>query len=129
MTESQEKTAFEIEDSFVAPWGLANEERPMHLLWEGDIDKVEIRFAEPVELVEGYNVKEELGVYESVEEHEDGSDIRVLTIPSEAFTTPGYFSWKFTIPEIFEEAIVAQAVHVIGKRLSFQNFKLRVPSL
>jgi hypothetical protein len=113
MIKSQEEAKFEIEDSFVAPWGLANEERPMHLLWEGDIDEVEIRFAEPVDLVEGYNITEELEIYESVEEYEDGSDIHVLTIPAEAFTTPGYFSAKFTVPEIFEEAIVAQAVHVI----------------
>ena len=113
MTKTQEEANFEIEDSFVAPWGLANEERPMHLLWEGDIEEVEIRFAEPVELVEGYNVSEELRAYESIEQHKDGSDIRVLSIPSEAFTTPGYFSAKFTVPEIFESAIVAQVVHVI----------------
>lgn len=113
MIKTQNETNFEIQDSFVAPWGLANEERPMHILWVGDIEEIEIRFAEPVELVEGYNVTEELDAYESAEQHEDGSDIRVLSVPSEAFNTPGYFSAKFTVPEIFENAIVAQEVHVV----------------
>ena len=68
MIKAQEEAKFEIEDSFVAPWGLANEERPMHLLWKGDIDEVEIRCAEPVDLVEGYNITEELETYENLED-------------------------------------------------------------
>ena len=108
---SDSQPHFEIDDSFVAPWGLANEERPMHLLWDGDVEQVEIRFAEPIELIEAYNLEGEIEAYESTELYED-TKIRLISLDRGDLDTPGYISIKFRVPTIYDEAMFGQKIGV-----------------
>lgn len=109
---SESEVAFNLNDSFVAPWGLADEERPMHLLWDGPIEAVELRFAEPVELIEAYNIDGELADYTETEAHANGTEVQHVVFGEAEFTTPGYLSIKFRVPTIYEEAMVGQQVRV-----------------
>lgn len=39
---SNTNSDFEIRDFFLAPWGLSSEELPMHILWSGEFERLEI---------------------------------------------------------------------------------------
>lgn len=103
-------TNFILTEAFIAPWGLANEERPFHFLWSGDIQGLELYFTNPVELLEGYNIKNSIEDHSSVERIEDGHNLTKVSLMKDDFVTEGYFSGKFTIPEKFEDSIVAQKI-------------------
>lgn len=109
---SKPAMGFELDDSFVAPWGLAGEERPMHLLWDGPIEAVELRFTDPVDLIEAYNIAGDLSDYTHTESHGNGTEVRHAILREEDFTTPGYLSIKFRVPTIHENAMVGQKVGV-----------------
>lgn len=104
------ETDFNLTDSFVAPWGLAYEERPLHYLWEGTIDKIKIKFIQPVDILEVYNVRENPETYIREIEVNDSRNRKCLTISSEELLTPGYISAKFTVPELLDDPIVGQVV-------------------
>ncbi|WP_152424765.1 hypothetical protein [Natronococcus jeotgali] len=106
-SESSEER-FSLEEFFVAPWGLANEERPVHLLWDGDIERLELRIADPVELVEGYNIQGDISDFVKDLPGEEGYCL--LRISKSDFLVPGYFNTKFRIPEIFENAMTGQPI-------------------
>jgi hypothetical protein len=91
---------FYIKDSFLAPWGLASEELPMHLLWRGKFDYVEIRIPEPVEVLEMYNVEE-------YSEEEIG-----VRISNEDLVTHGYLSLVLTDSKIYERPAVRHEIDV-----------------
>lgn len=105
-------TTFELDDSFVAPWGLAGEERPMHLLWSGPIKSLELQFAEPVDLVEAYNLVGDVDDFMCTESRTGGVDVQNLVLHEDDFSTPGYLNIKFRIPQIYEEAMVGQKIGV-----------------
>ncbi|MWG33792.1 hypothetical protein [Halomarina oriensis] len=122
---------FALEEFFVAPWGLANEERPLHLLWEGEIQELELRLAEPVELVDGYNISGDIADF-TVESPEDGGNHKLIRIHQSDFLVPGYFNTKFKIPEIFENAMSGQPIQarfILGngetRELNSQTFTIR----
>lgn len=104
------KKDFELTEAFVAPWGLANEERPFHFLWSGEIQRLDLYFTEPVELLEAYNIENDLSTYSSNESVENGPDQTKISLNKNDFVTQGYFSGKFNVPNIFDEAIVGQKV-------------------
>lgn len=97
---------FLLEDSFVAPWGLAKEERPLHLLWEGDIDELRLGFAQPVEILGFHNTKKSHDEYRV----RDENGMSVYEISTDELYSSGYFSAEFRIPEIFDEVMVGQIV-------------------
>jgi hypothetical protein len=122
---------FSLEEFFVAPWGLANEERPLHLLWKGEIRVLELRFAEPVELIDGYNISRNITDFtEDLPEGED--NYRLLRICQSDLLVPGYFNTKFIVPEIFENAMTGQPIQAKfilengeTKELNSQTFTIR----
>lgn len=111
--DEENSSGFKRTEAFIAPWGLANEERPLHLLWSGEIKSLELYFTNPVNLLEGHNIKDSLSAYTSVEQVEDNHDITKITLKENDLVTPGYFSGKFTIPEIFDDPIVAQKITAV----------------
>lgn len=122
---------FSLEEFFVAPWGLANEERPFHLLWDGDIDGFELRIADPVELVEGYNIQGDISDFVK-ELPDDEEGYCLLRISKSDLLVPGYFNAKFRIPEIFDNAMTGQPIQaqfslVNGevRRYDSQTFTIR----
>lgn len=100
---------FSLEEFFVAPWGLANEERPLHLLWEGDIAGLELRIADPVEIVEGYNIQADISDFVK-ELPDDEEGYCLLRISTSDLLVPGYFNAKFKVPKIFENAMTGQPI-------------------
>lgn len=114
---------FELVDAFVAPWGLAHEERPMHLLWNGSIDGVEVTFPEPVELLEAFNLEGDLSDYVESVNNEEG-DLQRVNIDSDDLDTPGYLSIKFKIPTIFDDAMVGQVIGVKFHRPDSELFEV-----
>jgi len=112
---------FSLEEFFVAPWGLANEERPFHLLWDGDIDGFELRIADPVELVEGYNIQGDIsGFIKELPDDEEGYCL--LQISKSDLLVPGYFNAKFRIPEIYDNAMTGQPIQA---QFSLENGNVR----
>jgi hypothetical protein len=112
---------FSLEEFFVAPWGLANEERPFHLLWDGDIDGFELRIADPVELVEGYNIQGDISDFiKELPDDEEGYCL--LQISKSDLLVPGYFNAKFRIPEIYDNAMTGQ---LIQAQFSLENSNVR----
>ena len=122
---------FSLEDFFVAPWGLANEERPLHLLWKGEIQVLELRFAEPVELIDGYNISGDVADFtENFPEDEGG--YRLLRIYQPDFLVSGYFNTKFKVPKTFENAMTGQPIQARfilengeTRELNSQTFTIR----
>lgn len=102
---------FNLKETFVAPWGLANEKRPFHFLWSGDIQRINVIFTEPVEILEGYNIEGSISNYSTLDEI-DGTQVQTISINSTDLVTGGYFSGNFSIPQTFEDSIVAQKISV-----------------
>jgi len=100
---------FSLEEFFVAPWGLANEERPLHLLWDGKIDSFELRIADPVEIVEGYNIQKDISEFVENVSGDDGPYTSIQISESDLLV-PEYFNAKFKIPKIFDSAVVGQPI-------------------
>jgi len=112
---------FSLEEFFVAPWGLANEERPFHLLWDGDINGFELRIADPVELVEGYNIQGNISDFiKELPDDEEGYCL--LQISKSDLLVPGYFNAKFRIPEIYDNAMTGQLMQA---QFSLENGNVR----
>lgn len=101
---------FRLTDSFVAPWGLAHEERPLHYLWEGSVNRIQIDFVQPIDILEIYNISNRPENYIEEVEVDEGPDLSRLSISSDDLLTPGYLSAKFAVPELLEEPIVGQVV-------------------
>lgn len=90
-----------INDSFLAPWVLANEEIPFHILWEGETDELEITIADEMEVVELHNTTL------SIDEVVDDSTLR---ISSSQLSSDGYFSGIFKIKKIHEKSAVPYSI-------------------
>lgn len=108
--EASKEHKVDITDSFIAPWGLANETRPFHLIWEGKVDAIQLGLAEPVEIIDIYNTKSELESYESPDLVE--GDVKSFEIPMDELEVEGYLSAEFKIPETFDEVMVGQKIAV-----------------
>lgn len=52
-----DEAAFSVDDFFIASWGLAHEERPMHALWSGDVDAIELHVPEPLDVQASHSVE------------------------------------------------------------------------
>ncbi|ELY97135.1 hypothetical protein C481_21141 [Natrialba asiatica DSM 12278] len=106
---SESKTHIDLEDSFVAPWGLANEERPLHYIWEGEIEKVRLKLAGDLEVKELFNIVGEKDEYIERESGDDG-DYTLVRIPSKDLISSGYLSAIITVPDLHEEPLVGHIV-------------------
>lgn len=102
-----ENSTFRIKDSFLAPWGLATEELPMHLLWEGEIDMIDIRFPQELEIIEAYNF--------DVESLESVKTDQGLQITPSDLITPGYLNIVFSDNNTYDDGVVPHAIEALFK--------------
>lgn len=101
---------FELNDTFVAPWGLANEERPCHYIWDGEIEFLRLTLAEDLKVKTLFNTAQEAESYITDRSEEGENGLTVLEIPQKEFISPGYLSVIITVPEILDEPIVGSIV-------------------
>lgn len=109
-----QKQPFRINDSFVAPWGLANEELPMHLIWSGEFDKLSITYPSNLDIISLYNIEDE-GLYTEKKGE--------MTIHSQDLVTNGYLGVVFVCPDICEESVIEYPIQV-----DFQKSDVKVES-
>jgi len=102
-TRDENKPTINIEDSFLAPWGLASEELPMHILWSGSTDSIEVTYPDQLELIDSYNLDTDLGA-----ETETGE----IVLEESDLITPGYLSFIFSDPEIYQEPVKEHQIKV-----------------
>jgi len=100
---------FRLKDSFVAPWGLSNEERPFHFIWEGEVERVEITLPDPVNIEDLFNVSGEIEDYVEFEKIGD-REVKILKVESDKLIKPGYISAIFTVEHLFDEPIVGKVI-------------------
>ncbi|MFK5604775.1 hypothetical protein [Haloferax volcanii] len=110
MTNSDSK--FNLEDAFVAPWGLANEERPLHYIWDGEVQSIQIQLAEELEVESLFNVTGNKDDYVKQKETENGERYTLIDIPSDDLISSGYLSGIVTVPDLHEEPLVGHIVEV-----------------
>ena len=110
MDTNNKNSEIDITDYFVAPWGLAKETRPLHVMWEGDPEYIQLGFTEPIEVADIYNAVGNPQEYEK-EETKD-KDFAIYQIPNEDLETEGYLSAEFSITQIFDNVMVGQKVSV-----------------
>lgn len=103
---------FNLEDAFVAPWGLANEERPIHYIWSGDIERIQIKLAEELEVSRLFNTTGSAEKYIEKIEPDDDENYILVDIPSDDLISPGYLSGIITVPDMYEEPLVGHVVNV-----------------
>lgn len=99
---------FEVSDFFVAPWGLANEQRPLHIRWEGEVEAVTIALPNPMKLDKVNNINKPLEEFD-IEANEEYSEIE---FSSSDIISEGYLAGELIVPEIFEDVMVGQEVGV-----------------
>ncbi|NLV05291.1 hypothetical protein GOC83_03980 [Haloarcula rubripromontorii] len=104
------KEVFDLDDFFIAPWGLATEVRPMHILWEGEIDRLHIIYDSQIKFNEAYNLNQDISNYMC--ETDESEQAKLLSIPSEELNTPGYINLKFSIDSIFQDNITEHPVKI-----------------
>lgn len=92
----------EIQDSFVAPWGLSNEKLPLHILWEGNPDKLEITLPDQVSLVELHNTDMEVSE----------KDSNKVVIPCEELTTSGFIGGVLCVSKIHKKSVVPYNIEI-----------------
>jgi len=109
---SNSDSKFNLEDAFVAPWGLANEERPLHYIWDGEIQSVQIKLAEELEVESLFNVTGNADGYVKQREAENGEKYTLIDIPSDDLISSGYLSGIVTVPDLHEEPLVGHIVEV-----------------
>jgi len=109
--ENREGDNFNISDTFVAPWGLANETRPMHILWNGDPDTIQVGFASCIEVIEVHNIRASFEEYVN-SDLVDG-DVTALEIPIGELEVGGYLSVEFKVTKTFEEVMVGHKIAVV----------------
>jgi len=95
-----------ITDSFIAPWGLANEELPMHLIWKGEFDEICVRYPKNFDICSIYNVGNGI-TYPSAEDN--GGEINFRT---RDLTTESYIGLVFTCPDIYDESVTEHPIYV-----------------
>lgn len=102
-------TQFELKDAFVAPWGLAKEERPVHYIWEGDVEKIQLKISADIVITDLFNTKNQVESYiEHIEDEEE--EYTLVNVPSEDFVCSGYFGATVTTRELHEEPLVGHVV-------------------
>lgn len=104
---SRDSPDFSLSDFFVAPWGLANEKRPIHLLWEGKVESVSIRIPDPMELEEVNNLD---GSIEKAEY--SNKEFSEIHISSEDLSSQGYLAGELIVPKVFDDSMVGQEIKV-----------------
>lgn len=104
MSRSKDLAGFEVKDIFLAPWGLASEERPMHIMWEGKIESIEIDFEDSLDVSEIFNVQP----------HDDDYSTGPcsISIPKEELVSRGYLGLIFSQSNTFEDAVVPHNVDI-----------------
>lgn len=104
MSDDKDITGFEVKDVFLAPWGLAAEERPMHIMWEGEIESIKIEFEDSLCISEIFNVQP----------HEDdySTGSSSVHIPRGELISHGYLGLIFTQNDTFEDAVVPHTVDI-----------------
>lgn len=109
---SNSATEFNLEDAFVAPWGLANEERPLHYIWDGKVQSVRIKLAEELEVKSLFNVTGDAEKYIKQKEGENGEKYTLIEIKPDDLISSGYLSGIVTVPDLHEEPLVGHIVEV-----------------
>jgi len=109
---SNSNSKFNLEDAFVAPWGLANEERPIHYIWDGKIESVQIKLAEELEVKKLFNTTKESNKYTEQKKADNGEKYTLIDIPSDDLISSGYLSGIVTAPDLHEEPLVGHIVEV-----------------
>ncbi|GCF14615.1 hypothetical protein Harman_25500 [Haloarcula mannanilytica] len=102
-SEHMDDSEIKIEDSFFAPWGLASEELPMHILWEGKPEKIILNYPEELEILNIYNVEGE-----QFESPPNGK----IEIKSQSLITPGYLNIIFKDSNIYENSVEEKDIEV-----------------
>ena len=102
-----ESAVLDLKDRFIAPWGLANEELPMHLIWDGEVDKIIVKYPQDLDAVSAYNVDE--GEMDT----QSDSGITELSVSEKSLTTEGYFGIVFSCPATYDDSIVRHNISVI----------------
>ncbi|WP_336329241.1 hypothetical protein [Haloarcula sp. CGMCC 1.2071] len=92
-----------IEDSFLAPWGLATEELPMHVLWTGNVDKIVIDYPQELEILNIYNIEDE---------REESSIEGRLEIEARNLITPGYLNIIFKDSNIYDDSVEGKEIKI-----------------
>lgn len=108
MAMHQSRFEIELTDCFLAPWGLPSETRPLHVIWEGEPDAIQIGFVEPVEVLNIHNTMSDADSY-SDPTLVDG-DVKSFEIPCDELEVGGYLSAEFKVPKTFDEVMVGQKV-------------------
>ncbi|WP_147376702.1 hypothetical protein [Halopiger aswanensis] len=102
-TQEENRSSIEIEDSFLAPWGLASEELPMHILWSGSVSSIKVSYPDQLELIDSYNLDTDLK-----EDAETGE----FVLEESDLITPGYLSFVFTDPDTHSDAVKNHQIRV-----------------
>lgn len=109
MKMSESDNHFDLKDGFVAPWGLANEERPLHYIWDGEIERVQIKLSESLKIEKIFNVARDKGEYIEQKVEAD-THFNLIDIPSDEFITPGYLSAIIKVPDLYDKPLVGHIV-------------------
>jgi len=100
---SNTNSDFEIRDFFLAPWGLSSEELPMHILWSGEFERLEIHTPKNISLVESHNFDLK---------NQNGEEHKPLIVSSDDLVTRGYFGLILSDKNKYDKPVKNNSIEI-----------------
>jgi len=102
---SEPNSELGIRDSFLAPWGLATEELPMHVLWSGIAQEITVRVPPELDVVDFYNLSQDSSI--------DPSESNEIKFSEDDLVTSGYFGMVLADENTYSDPVMDHDIEVI----------------
>lgn len=100
----KESPELEIRDSFLAPWGLSGEELPMHILWSGSTERIEINLPAELDVIEIHNI--------DLEKRDTVTKNGKIQLSDDDLVTPGYLGFVLADENKYSEPAIEHNIEI-----------------